>query len=407
MRSLALRVALPDGERYTPLYERLPRFTELTGHRVEIVQQLQPDKLTAHLHEALPAGAEYHLVGSDSRYTAGLAPWLRPLEEILAPEELSEFEPWAIEQCRWGGRVHQLPRAQETRLLFYRSDFFDDRREREWFRDASGGRELQIPAAWEDVAAVAQYFTRPGTRYGFAFPGKGPGLVQAFAEIVTTVGGTCFDAEGRPRFYSRAGEWALTLLRDLLLRWEAVPPETPELDADAVAEWFRMGKSALVCDVPDTAHLLCDPCFSAVAAHHSVALYPAGPGGRRAVWSGCSTFAIPTTCPDPEGAAALLRFLTSHDNQGLDARNGAHPARTSALNEARENLREGTLTHRRFMLVEETLATAALTAPAVPQVAEMEACLWPLLQEAITGQKEVVPVLEQAQQALEALSVRC
>lgn len=403
MSALTLRIALPDGERYTPLYEQLPRFTEQTGRRVEIVRQLPPAELAAHLREALPEGESYHLIGSDSRYTAGLAPWLRPLEELLAPEELSEFEPQALDRCRWEGRVYQLPRAQETRLLFYRSDFFDDRREREWFREASGGRELRIPEAWEDVAAVAQYFTRAGTRYGFAFPGKGPGLVETFAEIVTTVGGTCFDAEGRPRFYSRAGEWALTLLRDLLLRWEAVPPETSELDAGAVSEWFRMGKAALACDQPGTAYLLCDTCFSAVAAHHSVALFPAGPGGRRAVWSGCATFAIPASCPDPAAAVELLRFLTSHENQVREARNGTLPARTSARNEARENLREGTLTHRRFVLAEETLATVTLTAPAVPQYADLEARLWPLLQAAIAGRMEVVPALEQAQRACEGV----
>lgn len=403
MTDSVLRVALVEGEMYAPLYERLPQFTERTGLAVEIVHRASPAELTAHLLEALPAGEPYHLVSLHSQYTAAVAPWLQPLDAMLPPEELAGFAPWALDLCRWEGRPYQLPRTQETRLLFYRSDFFDDRRERQWFREASGGRELRVPEAWEDLAAVAQYFTRPGTCHGFAFPGKGPGLVATFAEIVTSVGGTCFAPDGRPQFYSRAGEWALQLLRDLQLRWKAVPDETPELGYAEVSERFRLGSCALACDFPGTAHLLGDPCFSAVAGWHGVAPYPTGPGGKRAVWSGCSTFAVPTACPDGEAAVELLRFLTAPESQVAEGKHGAVPARAAALQEMREALREGTLAQRRLALAEETLRSAALTAPGVPQYPELERQLSRRLRAALVGEQEVVAALEEAQHACEAI----
>ncbi|HEU4753205.1 MAG TPA: extracellular solute-binding protein, partial [Armatimonadota bacterium] len=329
------------------------------------------------------------------------APLLRPLDDLFDAADLADFDPAALERCRWEGRLYALPRAVETRLLFYRSDLFDERREQQWFHEASGGRDLRVPRAWDELAAVAQYFTRAGKMYGFLFPGRGPGLVATFAEIMTTVGGTFFDPEGQPRFYSRAGEWTLTLLRDLYRRWEAVPPETPQCGYEDVSEAFRMGRCALACDFPATARLLCDPTFSAVAGWHSVALYPAGPQGHRAVWTGCSAFAIPAACERTEPAVAALRFLVSRESQLLEAKDGAIPTRLSALEAERDRLRPGTLGHLRFTLAEQTLRMARLTAPRLPQYREIEERLWPLLQQAVEGHMEPAEALQAALRAAE------
>jgi len=176
----ALRLAAADGERYAPLYEHLDDFTRASGRPVEIAARLPPSALEAHLREtAMP----YDVVCSHGRYTPGLAGLLLPLDGLLPPGELSDFAEPALELCRWDGRVYQLPRSVETRLLYYRSDLFEDPRERRWFAEASGGRELRVPRTWEELAAAAQYFTRAGKCYGFIFPGRGPGLVATFAEM--------------------------------------------------------------------------------------------------------------------------------------------------------------------------------------------------------------------------------
>ncbi|MFN3649158.1 MAG: ABC transporter substrate-binding protein [Armatimonadota bacterium] len=398
-----LRLALVDGPSYTPLYARLDELTRDTGTPVEIVTRLPLPELIPHLREQLAVGEPYHLISAESRYTASLAPQLFPLDELLWAEEVERFSALSRDLCTWDGRLLQAPRSVETRLLFYRSDIFDDRREQRWFAEASEGRSLRVPQTWEELAAVAQYFTRAGKMHGFAFPGTGPDLVAFFAEMVTTVGGTFFDWQERPRFFSRAGVWCLTLLRDLYSRWEAVPAETPDCTQEDVSELFRMGNCAMALDRPNTARLLCDPTFSAVAAWHGVALAPASKDGRRAVWTGCPTFAVPRSCPDPAAAAELLRFLTGPESQHLEAQHGAIPTRTDVYSEVETCLRSGTISHLRFTLAAQTLRMAALAPPKLPEYTEIEALLAPLLRAALTGDREPADALEEGQACVEAL----
>lgn len=392
-----MNIALVDGERYTPLYEQLDQFPHgsiwiaLQAPLAEVLDRLRtaPDDLD--------------LVCGDSRYTASLAPHLLPLDDLIPAADLAQFDPEAVAACRWEGRLVQLPRSIETRLLFYRSDIFDDRREKQWFAEASGGQELRVPRSWEELAAVAQYFTRASRMHGFAFPGRGAGLVATFAEILTTVGGTYFDAEGHPRFLSRAGEWTLSLLRDLYSKWEAVPPETPEMEWDDVSQLFRQGRCALVCDIPNTARLLGDPTFSAVAGWHAMALLPSGPDGRRAAWTGCPTFAIPAGCAQPEAAAALLAALTTPESQLLEAKNGAYPARLDARTQFEESLRAGTTAHLRTTLISQSLRLAPLSAPPLPGYLEFEEAFWPLLHQALIGEREIVEALQVGHRAALAI----
>ncbi|MGV3721151.1 MAG: extracellular solute-binding protein [Actinomycetota bacterium] len=399
MTTQPLRVALVDGDPYTPLYETLNTFSEQTGRPVEVAVREPLAELLPRLHTELAAGIPYDLISGHSHYTAGLAPLLLPLDELISPGEIASFALLAAETCRWDGALLQLPRSVEARLLYYRSEIFDDRRERAWFAEASDGRELRVPQSWDELAAIAQYFTRSGKLFGFAFPGVGGGLVATFAEILTSLGGTFFDESGEPGFYSRAGEWSLTLLRDLYGRWEAVPPEILEYREEDVTEAFRMGRVAMACDTTGVARLLCDPTFSAVAGWHSVALLPGGTGGRRASWAGCPTLAIPRTSAEPAAAVELLRFLTSAESQKLEAKHGAIPSRTAAYASVREDLRPGTLGHLRFTLAEQTLRLGLLAPPRLPDWWEIEQRLWPLLQEAVSGDREPEEALRLAREA--------
>ncbi len=396
---MTLRIAIVEGDAYAPLRTPIAEWTDATGVPVEIIEKKRPELLT-HLRLALQGDPQYDLVSVESEYVPHLAPYLMPLDALLAPEVAADFAAPALEMCRWEGRLLALPRSVETRLLYYRPDIFEDRREREWFREASDGRELDVPRSWEELAVTAQFFTRAGKMHGVAFPGRGPGLLRTFAEITTAMGGTFLDPDGTPQFLSPAGEWALTLLRDLYHRWKAVPEETTYMDPDDVSETFRMGRVAAILDWPGTAHLLCDPTFSAVPGWHSVALAPAGPSGQRAAWTGCPAFAIPAASGQAESALRLLEWLTGDERQRREAKDGAIPARLSAYRAVREDLRDGTLAHLRFTLVEQTLRSARLTAPRIPEFPELEERVWPLLQHAMVGGGEPLEVLELADAAV-------
>jgi multiple sugar transport system substrate-binding protein len=376
-----LRLAVVAGEMYTSLYGLIEGWGESRDQPVEISTRLPLPELMAHLRLSREHGDVYSVVSCHSQYTASMADRFLPLDELIPAGELADFAGSSLEMCRWQGRLYQLPRSVETRLLYYRTDIFDDVREKLYFAEATEGRELRDPQTWEELAAVAQYFTRTGKMSGWAFPGRGTGLVATFAEILTSMGGTFLTPEGRPGFYTRAGEWTLKLLRDLYGKWSAVPSETPEMHYDEVSEMFRGGRCAMACDFPGVGRLLADPSFSAVAGWHSVAMYPSGLEGRRAVWTGCPTFAIPADCPDPQAAAQVLLELTGIQSQGLEAGHGAMPTRRTAFQAAKERLREGTL--------------------AFPQYSQVEERIWPYLQSGYQGEREPAEALELAYRAAE------
>lgn len=395
-----LRPALISGEIYSPLYPHLEEWAESHDYAIEIPTRLPLPELMSHLRLTREHGDVYALVSCHSQYTASMADRLLPLDELIPSEDLADFDPEALDLCTYEGRLYQLPRSVETRLLYYRTDIFDDRREQEQYAEATDGRELRVPQTWDELAAVAQYFTRSGKMYGWAFPGRHTGLVATFAEILTSMGGTFLKPDGHPGFYTRAGEWTLKLLRDLFGRWYAVPHETPDMHYEDVSEMFRGGRCAMACDFPAAGGLLRDPTFSAVAGWHGLSLVPGGARGR-SVWTGCPTFAIPEDCPDPHAAVQILLYLTGRESQAREAELGAIPSRTSAVEAARERLREGTIAHLRFTLAEQTLRMARYSPPAIPQYAQLEERIWPHLQSGFLGEREPAEALELAFRAAE------
>lgn len=121
-------------------------------------------------------------------------------------------------------------------------------------------------------------------------------------------GGTLLDKELSPQFGSEAGEWALGLLKDL---YKSSPPEIPDWHYDEVAQCFRNAKAAMTTDWPGSFATYKDPTFSKVADKFAVAIYPVGPTGKRYVYAGGFSYAIPKSCKDRQGALALMRFLLS------------------------------------------------------------------------------------------------
>lgn len=381
-----LRVALADCEQYAPARPVLDEFEQETGIGVRLEFLAPAPEIIRHVGQAEP-GSTYDLVSLNAECTASFAarpePLLLPLDEWMSEAELAAYLPDCLEACRWQGRLYQLPRRREPRLLYYRSDLFDDRREQEAFRQATAGRELAPPDAWTDLAAVAQFFKRPG-RAGFVMPGRGVELLHLFCEIVAGAGGAPFE-DDRVRLDGKAAAWALALLADLHRRWQATPEDTPEFTQARVSECFRLGRAALALDGPATGRLLTDPTFSAVAAWHSVALPPGLVRSRRASWSSVATYALPATCSDPAAALRLLRHLTSEEAQRREAADGALPTRITVRREALDGARPGTLAHRKRGLAEAAWTHGALRPPASPGWLEAEATAADRLHRVLAG----------------------
>src|SRR3989442_7903154 len=164
-----LHVALIGGPQYARLREMLPVFERQHGSRVTVEVELPHVEWNARMADDLGTlRGRYDLISTHTKYAPSQAAHLRPLDTLVAPEELPDFFPRVMELCRINGAVMQLPRNFDARLLFYRADL------------------IAAPPSWGDAASLMVRHAGPGF-YGFAFPRKPSRLVGTLYAILAIV----------------------------------------------------------------------------------------------------------------------------------------------------------------------------------------------------------------------------
>jgi multiple sugar transport system substrate-binding protein len=379
-----VRVALVGGPMYDPLYELLPAFERETGLTVDVVARLPHPELNAFAATALPGGADIDLLSTHTKYAPSQAQWLASLDEVVPADVTSDLLPRAGELSRIGGRLMQVPRNLDVRLLHYRSDVLD-----------------APPDSWSELVEVATRATRPGL-YGFLFPGRDSGLFGTFYELLVGAGGELFSDDLRPAFDSEAGRWAVAILTELHHVRRVTAPELPAWHYDEISASFRRGEAALVSDWPGSYHLYANPATCVHAAAVRLALLPRGPSGRRAAYAGVHSFALPRASRNRDGGAALLRFLTSADAQLAEARNGAIPCRVSALQRIRQEARADAAQSRRWDLLAET-ETFMIVPPRFAEYPGCEDAIWHTIQQAMLGRCSAADALGRASAEIDAI----
>jgi multiple sugar transport system substrate-binding protein len=399
----AVNVALVAGPMYDPLYDLIPEFEKKSGRRVHVAARLVHPELNAHLDEAYRTGeAAYDLISTHNKYAPSQKHFLRPLDDWFRETELNEFIPSVLEMSRVDGWLLSIPRNIDVRLLHYRQDLFQNPKEQERFRAATGC-ELRVPETWEELAQVAKHFTRPPALFGFAFPGRDSGLFGTFFELVAMAGGKLFYPDLHPAFVDAAGRWALGFLRRLYAEEKVTPPGLPEMRYDEVSGFFLEGRCAMVADWPGGFYRYRDPARSQVAGRFRLALYPAGPAGQRWVYAGGHAFAVPARARDLEGARALLKFLTSADAQWHEAQRGAIPVLKSVRNRLKAETDPASMEGERLALLEHTVNSLMLLPPRFPKYPAIEEALWTSLQKGMTGEWSVEETLERAAAGMEEI----
>lgn len=393
-----VRAALVGGPMYDPLYESIPGFEAATGLRVEVVAQLPHPELNAFVKRAFESGdADIDLLSTHTKYAPSQAQWLSPIDEEIEPETAGDLLARPAELSRIGGRMMQVPRNLDVRLLHFRRDLFESDAERRAF-ERRFGRPLRVPDTWAELLDVAEFFTRDDL-YGFLFPGRDSGLFGTFYEMLVGAGGDLFDASLRPTFDSREGERAAGLLAELHHVRCVTPPELPAWHYDEISAAFRDGRAAMVCDWPGSYHLYKDPATCRVAEVVGLAPLPAGSAGIRAAYAGCHSFAIPAGAHNRKGAAELLRHVTSFEAQLGEARRGSIPCRETALSRIRAEASANPDDARRWQL----LADAEHTMIIPPRFAAYPRCedaIWRAIQRAMTGEWQPREAVRRAAEAI-------
>lgn len=365
-----LHLALIGGPQYDGLSELLPKFEEQTGYRLHVDVRLPHVELNERMAKDL--GSEqgrYDLISTHTKYSPSQAEHLMPLDDFVTPDELSDFVPRVLDLCRIDGKLMQLPRNLDARLLFYRADL------------------ISAPQTWEEAAARMIEYKQNGL-YGFAFPGRHSGLFGTFYEMLGMAGGDLFDDDLRPIFNSEAGEWALNFLYRLHSVERVTPPDlTENWYYDEISDRFRKGDLLMIGEWPGFYGLYQKRETCEVFDQFNVAVYPAGPTGIRKSYAGGHSFAIPKAARDPEAGLALAKYLTSPDVQWYEAGVEGHtPVRQSVFGRMKES--GGTARDiRRMNALEETINQYAMIPPKFAKYPLIEDILWIGVQEAITGKQ--------------------
>jgi multiple sugar transport system substrate-binding protein len=367
-----LHLALIEGPQYDGLLELLPAFEQQTGYQLQVDVRLPHVELNERMANDL--GAEpgcYDLISTHTKYSPSQAEHLMPLDEFFSPDELNDFVPRVLDLCRIAGRLMQLPRNLDARLLFYRADL------------------ISAPQTWEEAEAQMVRHKRDDF-YGFAFPGRHSGLFGTFYELLGMAGGDLFDDDLQPIFNSEAGEWALSFLYRLHTVERVTPPDLIEnWYYDELSERFRRGDVLMLGEWPGFYGLYQKRETCQVFDQFDVAVYPAGPAGLRRSYAGGHSFAIPKAARDPAGGLALAKYLTGPEAQWHEVSLGGHtPVRQSVFEKMQANFsREGAIERdaKRMAALEETITHYAMIPPKFAKYPLVEDILWAGVQEAITG----------------------
>ena len=390
-----LHLALIGGPQYDGLLELLPAFEQRMGYRLHIDVRLPHVELNERMAKDLGTeNGRYDLISTHTKYCPSQAEHLRPLDEYVNLDELSDFVPRVLDLCRIADSRHgtnqtdeklmQLPRNLDARLLFFRADL------------------ISAPQTWDEAVAQMIRYKRDGF-YGFAFPGRHSGLFGTFYEMLGMAGGDLFDADLNPIFNSEAGEWALNFLHRLHTVDRVTPPDLMEnWYYDEISDHFRRGDVLMIGDWPGFYGLYQKRETCAVFDQFAVAVYPAGPTGIRKSYAGGHTFAIPRAARDPEGGLTLAKYLTSPDVQWHEASVGGHtPVRQSVFEKMKAaQPGQGVVAERdakRMTALEETITDYAMIPPKFAEYPLIEDILWSGVQEAMTGKqtaKEALLLME-------------
>lgn len=392
-----LRVKLIGGAQYEPLYATIARWEEATGASVEILSRKNHFELDREIKQDIAAGTLDWCVGSNhTSFAPQYGNIYADLRDLISQDALDDFVPLVLEHGTVDGRLVQLPRHSDVSNLFYIASLYQDADNRARF-EAEYGYALTPPETWQQVSDQAMFFADPPDFFGTQFVGKDEAVTGRFYEMLIAEGGELFTDDWAPAFNSEAGVRALSWFVDLY-RANAVPVGVPNYLWDDTGLGFASGTVAVNLDWAGWSAFFNDPENSAIAGDVGLVRAPMGSAGIRTGWSGSHSFSITQTCDNPQAAASFVTFLTDHERQMVEARNGLLPTRTQVWDDA---IAEFAAAGNDFMVevfetYRQSMAEDAFTPPLIPEWIEVSNVLWPQLQAAIVGDKSAQEALDDA-----------
>ena len=229
-----------------------------------------------------------------------------------------------------GFEVLGLPIQANVLTMGYRKDIFDDANEQVAFRQQYG-RPLTVPETLDDLITVGRFFTRPTQRlYGTTLMGGvGDWATCEFKSYLAAFGGDghLLTDDLQMAFDSPAGVQALQFMRDLVDKYNIVPPGSESASWDDTASMFDGGLTVMSSNY-HTFEL------SDTAKGGEIAYAVVPKGSARGPHFGSYVLSINKYSRFKEWAYQAITWITAANQQMTMVEQELHPTRTSVYNKA-------------------------------------------------------------------------
>ncbi|HET6485497.1 MAG TPA: extracellular solute-binding protein, partial [Spirochaetia bacterium] len=253
---------------------------------------------------------------------------LDPLFSIHDPNMADVVPAYRDLYDMYNGKTYALPYDGDILNLYYVKSLFNDAGEKAAFK-AKFGQDLKVPRTWDDMAKVAQFFTRKkGDKlagktldqdfYGFAFLGARGFAYAWWSNVFGSLGGAYFDRQMKPQINAPAGVQAISILKNLM---PYCPPDVMSFGYTELMNAYLQGRVATMVQWADVWKKANDPKFSTPFILHnagvsqipgvkqpdgSIYFRSAAPVGR--------VMAIPATSKHPKEAFWVASMLSNDES---------------------------------------------------------------------------------------------
>lgn len=369
-----------------------------TGTEVTLVE-LPYAGLYDRISSELKAGSpSFDVAALDAIWLTAFAPGLSPIDDLFTDDVKSDLFGGLVTEAQVDGHFVGMPVWTNSEILFYRTDLFDDAKNKSDF-EAKYGYPLAPPTTWEQYKDIAEFFTRDTDGDGkidlYGTDVKGAVETEWLA-TVSQAGEKHMvldPSTGTVTIDDAAHKQALDYYVSLL---PYAPTGAAQLDWAGAQNLFYQGKLAMMRfwghayrQTPDD---------SPIKGKIGAAPMIGGPGGIAGV-PGAWYLSVPSTGKNQDAAKKFIQFAYEHNDLSADTSLGL-VARKSAFES-----KNGEAGYENYPALVTTLeAPQSLPRPATAKWQEIvDSVLTPMLQKAVEPGADTAQLLADAKSQIESI----
>lgn len=304
-------------------------------------------------------------------------------------------DPEAIKRA--GFEIYGLPIQANVLTLIYRKDLFDDPAERQAYREKTG-KELAVPATWDEFTPVAEFFTRPSKRlWGTTLmAGAGDWATDDFKTLLACFGGDghMVNDKFQTAFDSPEGIAALGYYVDLINKRKVTPPGTTSASWDTAATEFSTGLAAM------SMNYHTETLSSGVHGTLAYAMVPKKLqyGPHFGTWM----LSVNSFSNNKDWAFQAIQWFTSKDVQVKMLTTQLHPTRRSVYAAAEKDSAVGQKFGNFYEILAKSLEVG-IGRPRLTNYSDVDRAIWVAVNNAATGAAQPEAALRNAAQEVTRL----